>query len=82
MKTKTSVVCSIANKLARIGVKNPMKAAWQLHRAIIMMIDAIDFGYHALAVSIARQINEKLFKLGMLASELLPPVVSRLVVSF
>lgn len=39
--SKNSVVCSIAAKLAKQNVKNPMAIAWLVHRNIIKILDAI-----------------------------------------
>lgn len=61
--TKNGVVCSIAAKLAKSGIKNPMQAAWKLYKAVLRMFHELRTGNVRLAIHIAKQIKTKIYAL-------------------
>ena len=70
--SKNSVVCSIAAKLAKSGVKNPMRVAWQLHKAIIAMLHAIRAKNRALCKQIKLSVLAFLVKYDLVLNDLIP----------
>lgn len=72
---KQSIVCSIAAKLAKSGVKNPMRVAWKLYRITMDCLhaskDVNTFKFFAQAFNLEFMIMQ----LGILPSHILPPAV-------
>lgn len=74
-RTKNSVVCTIAAKLAKKGVKNPMRVAWIIHRTILAMLDAIRNKTTYVYFSYAVDLEYMLMSSGILPSQVLPASV-------
>ena len=69
---KQSVICSIAAKLAKHGIQNPMASAWQLHNAIIAMLHAIRAKNRALCKQIKLSVLAFLVKYDLVLNDLIP----------
>ena len=72
---KQSVVCTIAAKLAKQGIKNPMRVAWELYRSTITCLDALANKRLQHFFSVGFYIEYTLITLGVLPSQVLPTSV-------
>ena len=76
MKTsKNSVVCTIAAKLAKHGVKNPMRVAWQVYRIAMNCLHSIAKKCHYDFFSYAFDLEYTIMAMGILPSQILPASV-------